>query len=426
MLKITNLIRRLHSDSLYRNSFYLMASTFVMAGFGFFFWMINARLFTPEQVGLATTIISAMGLITSFSLLGLNNGLIRYLPMSERKNDKISTCFLVTALAIIIISVIFLVGLKTFSPRLFFIRENLPYALFFIFFMLISSSSNIIESVFIAFRNTKYILIQGTIFSILKLILPFSLVALGAYGIFSSWMLALTTASSVSFIVLIKKFGFKPRLVINTNIIKKIGRFSFGNYIAGFLGGLPTMILPLMITNLINPEKTAYYYMAMMIASLLFIIPQATTQSLFAEGSHDGKELKQHVKKAARIILLILIPAILITLFLGKYILLAYGKNYSHEGLRFLQLLALSSIFVSFNSIFGTILKIEHKIIELIFISLLSAILIIGLSYLFINRGLLGVGLAWIAGNMLIGGIYLAYWTLYRHHKEILNINNLF
>jgi O-antigen/teichoic acid export membrane protein len=403
-----------------------MASTFVMAGFGFFFWMINARLFTPEQVGLATTIISAMGLITSFSLLGLNNGLIRYLPMSERKNDKISTCFLVTALAIIIISVIFLVGLKTFSPRLFFIRENLPYALFFIFFMLISSSSNIIESVFIAFRNTKYILIQGTIFSILKLILPFSLVALGAYGIFSSWMLALTTASSVSFIVLIKKFGFKPRLVINTNIIKKIGRFSFGNYIAGFLGGLPTMILPLMITNLINPEKTAYYYMAMMIASLLFIIPQATTQSLFAEGSHDGKELKQHVKKAARIILLILIPAILITLFLGKYILLAYGKNYSHEGLRFLQLLALSSIFVSFNSIFGTILKIEHKIIELIFISLLSAILIIGLSYLFINRGLLGVGLAWIAGNMLIGGIYLAYWTLYRHHKEILNINNLF
>src|SRR5664279_5323018 len=39
------------SDSLYRNSIYLMASTGIMAFFGFFFWIINARLYKPEQVG---------------------------------------------------------------------------------------------------------------------------------------------------------------------------------------------------------------------------------------------------------------------------------------------------------------------------------------------------------------------------------------
>ena len=68
-----------------------MLSTGVMAVFGFFFWIINARLYSAEQVGIGTTIISTMTLIPSFSILGLGNGLIKYLPMSDRKNKKIST-----------------------------------------------------------------------------------------------------------------------------------------------------------------------------------------------------------------------------------------------------------------------------------------------------------------------------------------------
>jgi len=68
-----------------------MLSTGVMAVFGFFFWVINARLYSAEQVGIGTTLISIMTLISSFSILGLGNGLIRYLPTSERKNKKIDT-----------------------------------------------------------------------------------------------------------------------------------------------------------------------------------------------------------------------------------------------------------------------------------------------------------------------------------------------
>jgi len=75
----------LANDSLHRNSIYLMLGTGVMAVFVFFFWVINARLYSAEQVGIGTTLISIMTLISSFSILGLENGLIRYLPKSERK-----------------------------------------------------------------------------------------------------------------------------------------------------------------------------------------------------------------------------------------------------------------------------------------------------------------------------------------------------
>jgi O-antigen/teichoic acid export membrane protein len=67
----------------------------------------------------------------------------------------------------------------------------------------------------------------------------------------------------------------------------------------------------------------------MMIANLLYIILMATSQSLFAEGSYSGKELKVQLKKVIKIISLILIPTILVTFLFGNYILLTFGKEYS-------------------------------------------------------------------------------------------------
>ena len=99
--------KKIMEDSLYKNSIYLMISSAVMAGFGFFFWLICARLFSAEDIGLATTIISVMGLIASISVLGLNSGLIRYLPTSKDKSKNVNTCFTIVALIAIIVSCIF-------------------------------------------------------------------------------------------------------------------------------------------------------------------------------------------------------------------------------------------------------------------------------------------------------------------------------
>ena len=101
-----------------------MLSMAVMAFFGFFFWVKNARLFKPEQVGIATTLISVVTLISSFSLLGLNSGIVRYLPTSERKNLKINTSFTLAASASVLIALIYLISINIFSPKLLF-REVL-------------------------------------------------------------------------------------------------------------------------------------------------------------------------------------------------------------------------------------------------------------------------------------------------------------
>jgi len=141
---ISKFYNYLANDSLYKNSIYLMLSTGVTAVFGFFFWIINTRLYSAEQVGIGTTLISIMTLISSFSILGLRNGLIKYLPTSERKNEKINTSFILVGLTSIFISIFFLVFLKTFSPRLFFIRESIIFSLLFIL-AIVFCSLNIIS-----------------------------------------------------------------------------------------------------------------------------------------------------------------------------------------------------------------------------------------------------------------------------------------
>ena len=399
----------LTNDSLYRNSIYLMLSTGVMAGFGFFFWIINARLYSAEQVGIGTTLISVITLISSFSLLGLGNSLIKYLPASDKKNKKINTSFTLVGLTSIFISIFFLVFLKTFSPRLLFVRESIIFSLLFILFIVFSSLDIISENVFIAYRSSKFVLIKNTISSIVKLILPIFLVTLGAYGIVVSMGIAMSVAFLVSLVFLIVHFNYSPRPIIDRIVVKRMTKFSLGNYVAGFIGGLPAMVLPILITNSIGAKFSAYFYIDMMIANLLYIIPMATSQSLFAEGSYSETELKVHLKKTIKIIFLILMPAILITFLFGKYILLAFGKEYSSEGVIFLRILAISGIFLSINYIGNSIFFIKNKIKLIILMSFIGTSIILSLSIMLIHQNLLGIGVSWLLGQGIISVIYLFF-----------------
>jgi len=68
------------SDPLFKNAYFLMFSSLTSAGSGFFFWLIAARFYSTADIGLASAIISAMGLISMLSLLGFDISLVRFLP----------------------------------------------------------------------------------------------------------------------------------------------------------------------------------------------------------------------------------------------------------------------------------------------------------------------------------------------------------
>src|SRR6185437_1433246 len=149
---------------------------------------------------------------------------------------------------------------------------------------------------------------------------PIFFVSLGAIGIFSSWAIAISSALLVSSVILFRKFAFRISSVFPREKLQMMMGFSMINFLVGLLGIAPGLILPVLITNTINPQTSAYFYVSFMIANLLYTIPYATSQSLFAEGSHDIKNFWPSVWKSLRFIFLLLIPSIIVLMLIGNYV----------------------------------------------------------------------------------------------------------
>lgn len=406
MKRIYSFARRIHDDSLYKNAIYLMASTFVMAGIGFFFWTICARLYTTEQIGLATTLISLTSLVTNFSLLGFNTAIVRFLPSSKHKSDLINTSFGVITISTVICTVLILYFLPVISPKLAFLHNYQMFELSFIVFMIIASFNAITDSIFIANRKAQYILLVDTIMSLVKLATPIFLVSLGTYGIFYGFLLSVNVSFALSIIFLGLLFGYKLRPRIHLGQVMKMGKFSFGNYTAGLMGMLTGTITPILITNTLGPSMTAYYFMPSMIINLVLTIQRSMSQSMITEGSYTEQNLRNLFFRSTRATYLLLTPLIIMIMFIGPLLLSVFGKSYNTEGIMFLRLSLIAVLFSIPNTFFGTILLIKKKVGLIFILSFLSMLVGLSTTFLFLPYGLFGLGLAGIFGQIIMLFVY--------------------
>jgi O-antigen/teichoic acid export membrane protein len=407
---------KLVNDSLFRNSLYLMLSTGAMAGFGFFFWIICSHLFTPSELGIATTLISAMTLISYVSLLGFNNTFIRFLPTSDDKNNEINTGLLLSTIGAIVLASLYILFVPIVAPKLGILHQNIFYAIGFIVIATFATLNLLTDSIFIAFRAAKYnLLVDGFILSLTKLGLPFVFVTLGAYGIFAASGSAAAVAMTMSIYFLVKKFDYRPHLKLHLPTLQKVFRYSFGNYVANILNIAPTLLLPLIVLNHLGSAAAGYYFLAFTIANLLYAVVYATSQSLFAEGSYAEHDLKKLIRRSVLVMGSILLFGLFILLFLSPFVLNIFGKSYATEATSTLQIFALASIAVALYIFNNLILRIQKRIYALIAVNALYFVSISGLAYLWVDNGLVWIGYAWLAGNLLTG-IFSLLLLLRKNH----------
>lgn len=398
------------SSPLYRNSLLLMANTGVTAGLGFFFWMVVARFYTDVQVGLGAAIISAISLLALLSTLGLDAAFIRFLPKAEKPVVMINSYFTTSGFAALVVAAIFIVGLEFWSPALSFIKQNAVFAVAFVLFVLLWTLSSLIDCVFIARRRAEFVLFKNTIFSLLKIPLPVLLAMFFySFGIVGAWGIAIGVAFAISLLLFLPRLEnrYKPMSKPNLGVIKDVWKYSAGNYFASLFSASPQLILPIMIVNLLGAAQNAYFYVAWMIALLLFAIPGAVSQSLFAEGSHFEDELGVNVRRSLGFIFLLLVPAIVLLFLLSKWLLLLFGASYSANALMLLRILGLSSLLVGVNEVYMSILRVQGRIRELVGIcGFITVAVLLGSYFVMPATGIIGVGYTWIGAQGLIS-IYI-------------------
>lgn len=397
-LEIINCLR----DPLYKNSLYLMLTSVVSSGLGFLFWVIAAKLYTPEDVGIATGLISCMSLIILVSRFGLDYSIIRFFPIGD-KSKIISTSIYLTTLFVIFFGLIFVIKIDRFSDNLTLIKET-SNAVIFIVTIVANSITTVFGFSFIANREGGYYFLQNLIVG-LRLLFIVPLVYLGAIGIFGAVGISYLIAVAISFLA-INKSGINLKPKIDKKFLKDAYHFSLGNYLANIFQTAPNQIIPLLILSIFGPKETAYYYIAFSIFSLIMMIPNSISMSLFVEGSY-GETLKKSVIKSLTLIILITIPTVFAVYVSAGWLLEIIGKGYSLNGLNLLRVMLFATIFLPANYIYFSIKRIQNDIKGLAYLNGLIFLVVIVVGYFLMRAyGLIGIGYAWII-SYAIGSLFV-------------------
>jgi len=325
------LIQMLSKDTLVNSSAYLISASAITSVFGFVFWVISARLFSSEQVGLAASLIATMALVTTLTTFGFDMGIIRFWKQRDSKK-LVASCSIIAVLASLIVSAFFVLIFSSVK----FPFANHVHAAMFVLLCAVWTMFSLNDSVYVAMQSPRHVLFKQVIFSLLKLVLPFLLVSLGFFGIFGSWSVSALLALIA--VLLLKPMPFT--LCIDLGLIRSIFRFSLFNYLTTLFARLRELAIPLLITYLLGARQTAYYYLAFNITVVFLLVPKAVSKVLLAELSHSRKP--SSLGKSFALVVLSSLAAILVVVLFGRYLLLLYGPEYAQRSLALLYIFSVS------------------------------------------------------------------------------------
>lgn len=398
--QVTARYERLAKDPFYSNSFYVILANMLAAGCGLLFWILAAREYSKDDIGLATALISSSSIILLVSRMGIDQTMARFLPTGDRASI-FSTTNIITTVLSLAVGLVYVLTANYWLPNI-----EMDWWVAFVFIVLIVAQGIATTSnqAFIAIRMAKISMVQNLVMGS-RILLLFVFTALGSLGVISAFTLSFVLAVIFGQIVLTR---LQIRLTkVDWQFLRMSMQFSVGNWISSLLTNLPIYLLPIMVLGALGAESTAEYYMAYSFASIVFMFPKSTATQMFVEGCH-GEEMGKIVKRSMITSFAIVIPITAVVILLAPWLLDLLGKDYAENALDLLRLIAFSSIFLITYQIYYSVKLVQKDMKGLVLISLINSILIIGFSYYFmVNYGLSMMGYGWILGYGLCNVIIL-------------------
>jgi O-antigen/teichoic acid export membrane protein len=414
--KTIAIYRHFMHDSLYRNSIFLILSSLLSSGMGFVFWKINTQFYSPKDIGIATSLITICQLLIYLSPIGINQAIIKVIPLSKNRSELISTVLITVSITATLFSVIYLIILPLLSPKLTFLYHHLYFIPVFLLGCVISTINNITDNIFVALKSTIYIIYENIALGILKVTLPLILLGLGTFGIFTAYFACVIGSLAVT-IYGFYRLNLKIKAVFRFRELKNIAQFSLANYVAAVFGNIAPMLMPTLIVGVLGASQAAYYFIATSIANIVSIVPQSTSSALYAEISHNPLNIKRQIFKSLLTIVGLMLPLLVFLILFSGHVLLLFGKEYSYAGSTLLRLLVLSTIPIAISNVMGQVLRYYNAMVEYIFIELFIMISAVSLSIVFMKRsGIVGVGYSLLIANSICA-ILFVFVAMSKHRR---------
>jgi O-antigen/teichoic acid export membrane protein len=410
-------LRAVRSDPLLANSALIFTTTVMMAGGGALFWVIAARLASPEDVGLAGSLVSAADSLALFAQLGLNIAILRTMPTSERRAADVMTASAVVIAAGAGFALVYCLLLPLTSPRLTAVLDS-PVTIGIFCVLVGATALNVLtDSVFLSINRVwDYLRLNGILLGVAKCGLPFLLAGAGALGLYGSVGGAILLCGVASLWAIFRYVPGRRSLSPSKELLAA-RRFAGAGYVTYVLTVLPLLVFPLLVINALGSAKGASYFISFQIVTLLNAVILAVANATYAESERTARGRKHVVRKGGMTLLACSVAGAAAMFVLAPYFLQIFGDHYVAEGTWTLRILSFATVGAAFNYWSAIRLRLASHLTAMILVQVLSTAVMLVLAGVLASHGTVWVAAAWGIGHF-VGGVvgYVASITIARFH----------
>jgi O-antigen/teichoic acid export membrane protein len=399
----------------HRDGLALVLSSGLTSVIGLLYWVVAARLFPPDVVGVNNTLISTMTLIGVAAQLNLGNALLRFVPVAERSARRlVLTCYAVGAVAAGVAGGIFALGAGWWAPELQQAVGGGPLVAFFALSTPIWTVFVIQDYVLTAVKRATIVPLENLVFSLLKIAL-LGVGALVAFGgaIAVSWIVATALIVLAITAYLLRVLPARGEPPASSPVRPRdVARFVSADWTGGLFTNAVEFGLPLLVLVTLGAEQAATFGVAWAIAYGLYLVSHGMGQSLVAHVAADPAALEAARRGTVTRSLALILPAALVIVPGAGLILSIFGDHYAATGTALLALAALSAVpnVIVTAALFGA--RVQQQRAVLIGVPAAVAVLVIPPALVLMpTLGLAGVGVALLVGQSVVAvAILIRHW----------------
>ena len=394
--------RRVARDPLYANGLALVANAGLSAALGFLFWMVAARRFNADALGVGAAVVSAATLAALVGKAGFDAAVIRYAPAASPTGVRkvlfkalaatLGLTFVVAATVLLIGAL----GVPALTPLL-----EPAFAAGFLLLAVGTAGAWVLDSYYVAEQRSMVVLARNLAFNVVKLGVPiFLALSWGGRAVPLAWGLGLVAGLAV--LVLLLPGTLARHRPVGAKPEGNAFGYAMRNYALNLSEFLPGLVLPILVLNSLGAEENARFFLAWTVATVALLASKAIAQTAFAAQVRDG-EAAPALKKGLLLSGALLLPAGVVLYFGAPLILSLFGAHYAGAA-DLLKLLALSIPFVALSNLYLSYLKARDARWELTLLPLISLLVLLAtMPFALAWLGILGAGLAWLGVQMALG-----------------------
>lgn len=388
-------VREFTRESLFKNSAALLINLVMGACCGYGALILLTRLYSVQAVGLSATALAASALVVSSMAFGVNYSLPRFLPNSAHRVALINTALTAITLCTMLAAIVFLA--LPVADKLFALGGWI-FAVVFVAGTGFQAAESVLGIVLIADRSSGKVARANILPNAVKLGAPAAFVAIGSLGAY----LARIINDVVATVILARTVGrrghrFRPALSVTAT--RELSRFSLGMYVATLVGGLPQMLLPIIVLARFGARQAAYWSIAITIAYLVYQLDGTVAQALIPEVASRPSERRHLLLRAAVMIVAVMLPALILAYVLAPFGLKLFGPIYVAGSLVPLHILIIAGFITILNYVTGSILVLAKKTSAITIVNIFNAIIVLGLTAVWAT-GSRDVAIAWAVGDV--------------------------